>query len=119
MANYKLTKKSVNSKRLFNEIHEFIEDGIVSGGIMWSGESHRESFVSIIEEFLEEFHQDGKISQCNVICDYRNNSPEEMDKGNYTLFVHFKQKNCLNTTKLIYNITCNKGSIYFNIDEDM
>jgi len=103
-ADSKLTKKSVNSKRLFNEIHNFIEEGITFSGLMWSNESHRRAFLEIIEEFLGHYEKDGQIEQWKVICDYRNNRALDMNLGFHKLEIQYRQKNCLNTTILLYDI---------------
>ena len=101
---FKLIKKSVNSKDLFNNISEFVEDGIITGGILWGNEIHRSSFVDVIGDLLEEEMNENKIDQWNVICDLRNNTISEMNKGIYVLEVLYRQKHCLNTTRLIYTI---------------
>jgi hypothetical protein len=103
-ADYKLEKRSVNNKTLFTEIHSFIEDGILNGGVLWGNEIHRQSYAEIVGEFLDAYADSGKIDQWNVISDLRNNSIREMDKGNYVVEVTYRQKNCLNTTRLIYSI---------------
>ena len=104
MTNYTLEKFSVNNKTLFEEIHKFVEEGITSGEVMWSSEIHRISFVEIIENLLDDLEYDDRITQSNVICDYRNNNTLDMDNGKYTLEIFYKQRNCLNTTKLVYHI---------------
>jgi len=102
---FKLTTKSVNSKVLFKEINEFIEDGIQTAGVLWSSETHRESFVDIVEEYLDvEFVETGKISQVKVVCDSRNNKMSVMESGVYNFDVYFRQNHCLNVTELHYTI---------------
>lgn len=103
-ADYKLDKYSVNNKILFNEVHKFLEEGITEGGVLWSNDIHRMSFVEILEDMLEELADDERIDQKNVICDLRNNSIADMEKGKYVLEVSYRQKNCLNTTRLVYTI---------------
>lgn len=104
-ATYVLDKKSVNSKSLFDEIHEFAHAGITDSGFIWSSDTHREAFVELLEEFLEDFVFDGKLDQPNVLCDLRNNSISGMDKGIYVLELRYRQNNCENTTRLIYTVT--------------
>ncbi len=103
-AEYKLEKKSVNSKLIFNEIHKFIDEGITTGGVLWGNDIHRQSFVDIVQDCLEEVMAQGFIDQPNVICDFRNNTIADMDKGIYIIEVQYRQKNCVNTTRLIYTI---------------
>jgi hypothetical protein len=101
---FKLEKKSVNSKILCNEIQHQIEDLIINGEVLWSSDTHRESFVETIDDLLSGLHEQGKLDQWNVMCDLRNNSIDQMDRGIYTFESSYKQKNCLNTTRLIYTI---------------
>ena len=103
-AEYKLEKRSVNNKYIFEEIHKFIEEGILSGEVLWESETHRISFVEIIENVLDELEFDEKIDQSNVMCDFRNNNVAEMERGNYVLEVSYRQRNCVNTTRLVYHI---------------
>jgi hypothetical protein len=104
-AEYKLEKKSVNNKAIFNEVNTFIDEGILTGGVLWGNDIHRESFVEIVGDFLDQLMDDSRIDQWNVICDLRNNSIASMDKGVYVMEVQYRQKNCLNTTRLIYTIS--------------
>lgn len=113
-AEYKLEKKSVNNKQIFNEIHKFIDEGIITGQVLWSNDIHRESFVEVISDCMEQVELEGFIDQWNVICDLRNNTVADMNKGIYVLEVIYRQKNCLNTTRLIYTI---KDLLISNIKE--
>lgn len=103
-AEYTLEKKSVNNKTLFNEIHAFTEEGIVGADIAWANDVHRESFVAVMEDMLWECASNELIDQYNVISDMRNNTIRDMDRGVYTVEISYRQKNCLNTTRLIYTI---------------
>ncbi len=102
--NWTLTEKAVNSKPLFNEIHDFIAEGLNDMGVVWNSDSHRDSFISIVEDWLEEKWQEGKIEQFKVICDFRNNKIADMESGKYIIDVYYKQRNCLNTTQLHYEV---------------
>lgn len=113
-AEYKLEKKSINNKLIFSEIHKFIEDGILTGQVLWSNDLHRQSFVEVVSDCLEQVQMEGLIDQWNVISDLRNNTIADMDKGIYVLEVQYRQKNCLNTTRLIYTI---KDLLITNIKE--
>lgn len=103
-ASYTLVKKGVNNKSLFNKIHEFIAQGIVESDIVWSDDDHRETFVMVADDGLTDFYEQGLIDQWNVICDMRNNTISNMDQGIYTVEITYRQKNCINTTSLIYTI---------------
>ena len=102
---FKLTTKCVNSKQLFKEVNEFVEDGIQSAGVLWTSETHRESFVDIVDEYLDgEFVEVGKMSQVKVVCDSRNNKMSAMDNGEFYFDVSYRQHNCRNVTELHYTI---------------
>lgn len=115
MATWQLVKKSVNSRALFVEISSFIEEGLNDLGILWSSDSQRDSFVDIVDEWLEEKATEGKIEQWNIVCDYRNNKVTAMEAGRYTIDVYYKQRNCLNTTHLQYNLKDDGGDDAFII----
>ena len=113
----KLEKYSVNNKTLFDEINSFVEEGITSGEVMWSSEIHRISFVEIIENLLDDITYDNRIDQYNVICDFRNNTIQDMDSGKYVIEVSYRQVNCLNTTRLVYRIQeVNATTAYDSVD---
>lgn len=104
MAQFKIIKKHVNSNILFNEISEFIEEGCGDIGVIWSSEAHRSSFVSLIDEWIGEKAEEGKVEQWNVVCDSRNNKNSAMKKGKYIMDVYYNQYNCLNMTHIRYMI---------------
>ncbi len=106
----KIKKRGVNSKQLFTEVSEFVEEGITSIGVRWSSDVHRESFVELVEDWLTEIYETGKITQFNVICDARNN-PTFGAEGRFYLTVSYRQKNCLNVTSLEYEITETDGNL--------
>lgn len=103
-AEYKLVKKAVNNKALFNSIHQFVDEGIIAGGILWSNDIHRQSFIDVIGDFLDDLMFNGIIDQWNVISDLRNNTIRTMDAGTYVIDITYRQKNCLNTTRLTYTV---------------
>ena len=103
-AEYKLEKRSVNNKLIFTEIHKFIEEGILTGQVVWKNDLHRQSFVDVVGDLLEQVMNEGFIDQWNVISDLRNNSVADMDKGIYVIEIQYRQRNCLNTTRLIYTV---------------
>ena len=100
----KTKTKNVNSKRLFEEINDFVESGLMSLGITWSTPGNRQSFAEVLEEWLEEFQQDGRITQYNVICDDRNNPVEQQEEGIFKVYIMYKQLHCLNTTSIEYTL---------------
>ncbi len=96
--------KNVNSKTLYNLINDYVSEGINAGEIRWKDEIHRDSFVEVIEEFLREIADDGKITQFKALCDLRNNTMDELENGSVKLTIDYKQKQCLNTTEITYQI---------------
>lgn len=105
MTEWKRKVKAANSKLLLEEITSFIEEGLDSMGVIWGSETHRDSFVGVIDEWLDEKHQENKIEQYKVVCDLRNNKVSEMERGNFILDVYFKQRNCINTTNIHYLVS--------------
>ena len=101
---YTLKTKSVNSKTLFNEVSNFINDIIDGFGIIWDSDSQRDAIIEVIEEFMEDLQNDNKIEQWDIVCDARNNKQEDVKNKIVHLEIHYKQKNCLNITKLLYKI---------------
>lgn len=97
--------RAVNSKHLVIAITEFVEEGILNSHILWSSDTHRESFIIVIEDLLTALEITGRISQGNVVCDARNNKMSKMDDGIFQLDISFKQSNCVNTTHIDYTIT--------------
>lgn len=100
-----LKTKNINSKLLFKEINDYVFEGINSNAVRWKDETHRKSFVEVIEEFLEELAENSKITQFKVMCDRRNNSMEDLEKGIVKLTIKFVQKNCLNISEIEYQIS--------------
>lgn len=116
MTEWTRTTKAVNSKVLLNDISSFIEEGIDDMGVIWGSDSHRESFIGIIEEWLDEKSEEGKIEQYKVACDLRNNKVSDMEKGVFVLEVHYKQRHCANTTQLRYDIKEEDSSGWLEFD---
>lgn len=103
-ASFKVEKRSVNSKTLCDAIQKDIEELITNAGVVWSSDVHRDGFTQTIGDYMDLHVIDDKIDQWDCKCDMRNNTIEQMDKGIYTFEVNYRQKNCLNTTRLIYTI---------------
>ena len=114
MSQLKIVAKSVNSKMLYDKVLSFLEEGVYDFGIMWDSEAHRESFIYVIQDFLGEIADDGKIEQVKVISDKRNNKYTDMEVGVYHIDIYYRQRNCLNTTEILMTITDTN-----DIDEDI
>ena len=105
MSDVKVKARGVNNKSLFNEINDTIYESIATLGVKWSSESHRESFVEIIEDYLTDLEDEGKIEQSKVICDKRNNKTFSNLAEKITFEIRFKQQGCLNVTSICYHTT--------------
>jgi len=101
--NYTLETRAVNSKRLLANIQQ-IEQVFTEYQILWSNESLRNAAIEMIDSVLEDIAKNGRITQWNVICDYRNNKVSDMAKGIYRIEITYRQANCLNTTVLKYEL---------------
>ena len=97
-------EKGVVTKSLVREIREFIESGLDTIQIQWDSEIHRVSFLQVIDDFLAEKYQEGKIVTGKVVCDERNNPATAFQNGEFRLDVHFREKNALIDTRLEYTI---------------
>jgi len=102
--NLNIRTKNINSKRLYDEINEFVESGLMSIGIRWTTPENRDTFSEILGEWLEEFQGEGRITQYNVICDDRNNSTKQQKKGIFKVSITYKQMHCLNVTSIDYEL---------------
>lgn len=104
-AEFKVEKRSVNNKSLCDKIQKDVEELITSAGVLWSSDSHRDGFVETIDDYLGQIAgETGEIDQWEARCDLRNNTVAQMDKGIYIFELNYRQKHCLNTTRLIYTI---------------
>lgn len=101
---FKKELKGVVDKHIVKEICLFIEDAINDLGVDWASDSHRLAITQITEDFLSELQKTNSIEQFKVICDRRNNKSVLMEKGTFQFDVSFRQKNCLNTTQILYTI---------------
>ncbi len=113
--NYTLKTRAVNSKRLLASIRGF-EQIFTEYQIVWSNEGMRQSVVDMIDGMMEDIANNGKISQWNVVCDFRNNKVSAMAVGIYNITITYRQTNCLNTTKLKYRIQEDELELDFNLD---
>ena len=52
---FKVEKKSVNSKVLCDDVQHQIEELMIHGGVVWSSDTHRDSFVETIDDVLAKF----------------------------------------------------------------
>lgn len=102
--NVQTVSKSINSKALYSEINEIIRDGIFSVELAWHDDEERSVFVDFLNSLLHEFWSNGVIEQWKVQCNTLNNTTEDMMDGTFILDIYYKQKHCLNTSKISYTI---------------
>jgi len=107
---YTLKSKGVASKFLHEAVTSFIGDIIEEFSILYQHDVHRDAILEVIEEFLEELGEEGRITQFNVICDDRNNNEVLADAGITNLEIRYKQDNCYVVTILNYVIVTDKDN---------
>jgi len=101
----KTLSRNVNNPTLFKDIDDFMIEVFTTLKITWANKQHRKEFVELIDEWMDQFaYESGKIIQYDVICDSRNNPPEELKKNLLHFLLRYRQKNCLNTTEIEYII---------------
>ncbi len=103
-----VTSKSVNSKLLFTAISEAIKEGIRQVDLTWSNEEERSVFLDYLNSLLHEVWNQGKIEQWKVQCNSLNNKADDMLNGKFILDVNYRQKHCLNVTKITFTIRENE-----------
>lgn len=105
---YTVTRRAVNSKLIADEVHAFVDEVIAGTSPQWHSDTQRELVVDAIGEKLDDLNERGLITQYNVLCDQRNNNVSTMERGQFNLSIRYKQRNCLNTTRLEYVVTQQK-----------
>lgn len=89
--------QNINNQRLYEEIDTFmIEVFATLDNVRWSNKQHRDEFVYLIDDWMENFALDsGKIIQYEVLC----NVDEDVH-----FIIRYRQKNCFNTSVIHYII---------------
>lgn len=96
--------KNVNSKKLFQALHSNIFGWLGEESQIWLQEESRAQLAWLVDEYLADVCDNGHITQFNVVCDRRNNTLADHEARTYHFDVYYVQKNCLNTTKILYTI---------------
>ena len=93
--------KNVNSKKLVDEIADFV-DFLVDGSQceLLTEEYYREATTTMVTDLMSEFEVANSIDNFKIVGDLRNNHMVDLERGMYTIDVHFRQRNCSNVTKL-------------------
>lgn len=100
----KMTSRAINSQTLLREMDKLIQDGINSVELTWKNEEERSIFVDFLNSLLHEFWNKGDIEQWKVQCNTLNNKLEDMLNGKFILDISFRQRNCLNVSKITYTV---------------
>lgn len=100
------TTKNVNSKRLLGSVvamvNDILDDSVATARSM---AAHDENIGFVVESEMAEFEEKKVISQFDVICDQRNNSRAEIERGICHLQIKYRQMYCLNETQIDFTIT--------------
>lgn len=112
---YTLKTRAINSKRLLADIRQ-IEQVFTEYQIIWSNEPLRSAAIDMIDGVMEEVANTGRITQWNVVCDYRNNTVSDMANGKFNVMISYRQTNCLNTTILEYTIIEEELDLDFELE---
>lgn len=102
MAIVKTHHRGVNSKKVVRTIDAFVIDILKDRLYHWGSDYARTEVCRLFKDFMDEGISQGKIQNFKIICDHRNNKPEDFEKGLYFLEIHFQQAHCLNKTRLKY-----------------
>lgn len=112
---YKLTTRAVNSKQLLSEIQE-MEIIFSDFGVNWSSDTQRMAAIDTVDDMMNHFYEQGRLTQWKVVSDFRNNKIADMDAGIFYLTITYKQTHCLNTTTLEYKIDSNEPELDFELE---
>lgn len=104
MTEWKIISKAVNSKRLYDEVEDFVSTSMSDIGVNWSSDAQRASYVEMLEDYFTELAEDDRIEQFDVRCDGRNNKIKDMNDGKFILDLRYRQRHCLNVTQVRYTI---------------
>ncbi len=104
--NWRVKKEgAINSKILHTIVREYVEEGLEHANVVWANQTHRDSFVAVINDMMEMLLDEDKITQWKIVCDGRNNTTADMNSGLFFIDITYKQRNCVNNTYLQYEIT--------------
>lgn len=94
-----------NSDRLVEEVITYMAETLNNTFFHDLTQEHdRDIVVQSLEYFFQILLENDFIEQVDVVFDKRNNKRSDMDDGKFHLETRFKQKNCLNTTSVLFKI---------------
>ncbi len=92
----------VNSDTLTTDVITFTTETLQNFAFeTLDDEENREFIVEYLERFYHILRDSDYIEQFDVILDKRNNNIKNLRSGMFVLETKFKQKNCLNFTRII------------------
>lgn len=94
--------KSINSKRLIDDIDEFVCDILKHEYLRWRNPEKNQKAIEVIKLLMSEYKEKGTITSYKVIHNRKNNPQRDFDCGIYHVEIHFYQTHCLNKTQLHY-----------------
>jgi len=115
MADFRVVYKgyNVNSKRLLQRItatinetvQEFIPLRISALSKTYDYSNLVEYLDAFMDAFMEDLKEENVVVHYDVVGDFRNNVAEDVRQGKILIELTFQQFNCLNITKVVFNIT--------------
>lgn len=110
MAQFDVTydSRSVNTKRLADRVVLQVKDTapefIRLRTTVMSVAYDFSQFTEYLELFMEQLIDEKEIVCFDIVGDLRNNTLEEMGNGRMRLLIEYQQYNCLNITRLNFDI---------------
>ena len=110
MFKFALTYKAhnVNSKKLLQHIvsnvGEMSEEFIVQHHSKILNTYDFSMLVEYLDLFIAQMVDDKQIVSFDVVGDFRNNDVDDVRSGRIHIDLEFQQYNCLNTTKILFEI---------------
>jgi len=95
----------VNNEALTEELITYTIETLTNTFFHDMTEEHdRDIIIRYHEHFFEVMSDAGYIEQFDIIFDKRNNTKKEMSRGAFAIELKYKQKNCLNYTRVKFLI---------------
>lgn len=95
-ANQNSAFSRINVRRLFLVLEKAIANAAKFNLFEFNDEFTRASFVSIVEPFLREVQGGRGITDFEVVCDERNNTPQVIDTNNFVCDIYIKPARSIN-----------------------
>jgi len=102
--NIKVEPRAINSRTLFDRVDEIVHETIRSIDFDWSDEDEKSLFLEFINTVFSDLYENNEIEQWKLQSNNLNNTIKDIENGTFVLDVSYKQRNCLNVTKIKYTI---------------